>query len=163
MAVGKHYSIDTSALIDWWVRYYPPRAFGGLVPRMEQLILDGRLRASREVEEELKRQDDECFKWAKEQLDFFVESDMSIQDVVTNLMTAYFNPRKPDKGISGADPFVIALAAVQRPQQWIVVTGEKPGSLENPKIPWVCSHFRPQPIHSIGFLELIVEEGWQLN
>jgi hypothetical protein len=29
------YSIDTSALVDWWVRYYPPKVFKGLIPRME--------------------------------------------------------------------------------------------------------------------------------
>lgn len=163
MAIRGYYSIDTSALIDWWVRYYPPKAFGGLLPRMEQLVSDGRLRASREVEGELNKQDDDCFRWAKRQMEFFVESDAAIQSVVTDLMGTYFNPQKPDKGISGADPFVIGLAAVQRSQHWTVVTGEKPGSPENPKIPWVCSHYKPHPIRSIGFLELIVEEGWQLT
>lgn len=150
-------------MVDWWVRYYPPRAFGGLLPRMEQLIVDGRLRASREVQDELKKRNDDCFKWAQKHTDFFVESDAMIQGVVTELMAAYFNPEKPDKGIDGADPFVIGLAAVQKPQPWVVVTGEKPGSSENPKIPWVCDHFEPQPIRSIGFLKLIVEENWQLT
>jgi hypothetical protein len=41
------YSIDTSAPVDWWVRSYPPKAFKGLAPRMEQLIAEGRRRALR--------------------------------------------------------------------------------------------------------------------
>ncbi len=163
MAVGDHYSIDTSALIDWWVRFYPPTVFTGLVPRMEQLISDGRLRASREVRDELEPRNDDCFNWSKEQQDLFVDSDNAIQTVVAELMEQYFNPEKPDKGIGAADPFVIGLAAVQNPTPWVVVTGEKPGSEQNPKIPWVCRHYEPQPIRSISFLELITEEGWQLS
>ena len=163
MALDDRYSIDTSALIDWWVRYYPPNAFGGLVPRLEQLIGNGQLWASREVRDELEKQNDACFRWAKEQVDLFVESDAPIQGVVSSLMGKYFNAEKPDKGIGGADPFVIALAAVQKPTPWVVVTGEKPGSADNPKIPWVCKNFEPQPIRTISFLELIVAENWQLT
>ena len=163
MAAGDYYSIDTSAFVDWWVRFYPPTAFTGLVPRMEQLIADGRLRSSREVRDELEVKNDDCFKWAKDQPDLFVDSDEAIQNVVAQLMGQYFNPAKPDKGIGAADPFVIGLAAVQNPKPWVVVTGEKPGSIENPKIPFVCKHFDPQPIRTISFLELIVEEGWKLS
>ena len=130
---------------------------------MERLIADGRLRASREVRDELQKGDDDCFTWARNRPDFFVDSDAAIQAVVTELMGRYFNPARPGRGIGGADPFVIALAAVQRPEPWIVVTGEKPGSADNPKIPWVCRHFRPQPIRTIGFLDLIVQESWQLT
>ena len=150
-------------MIDWWVRYYPSPAFAGLVPRMEQLVAEGRIRASREVRDELEKRNDACFSWAKNQPDFFFESDAAIQSVVTELMGQYFNPSKPDKGIGGADPFVIALAVVQQPNPWVVVTGEKPGSAENPKIPWVCRNFEPQPVRTIGFLDLIVEENWQLT
>ena len=150
-------------MIDWWVRYYPPNAFAGLIPRMERLIADGRLRASREVRDELEKRHGGCFKWTKAQQDFFVDSDARIQGVVARLMSQYFNPLKPDKGIGGADPFVIGLAAVGLPKPGVVVTGEKPGSAENPKIPWVCRNFEPQPIRVIGFLDLIVEENWQLS
>ena len=145
------------------MRYYPPAAFEGLKPRVKQLIDEGRMRASREVKDELEVRNDDCFQWVKEQPDLFVDSNAQIQNVVKRLMGLYFDPARPDKGISGADPFVIGLAAVQNPQPWVVVTGEKPGSIENPKIPFVCRHFRPQPIRTISFLELIVEERWQLS
>ena len=68
---------------------------------------------------------------------------------------------EPDKGINGADPFVIGVAAVQA-HPWVVVSGEKPGSVENPKIPWVCRQYRPVPIRHMSFLEMILEEGWEL-
>lgn len=163
MAAYDHYSIDTSALLDWWVRYYPPSVFKGLVPRMEGLIDEGRLRASREVREEIEGKSDNLRDWCKKQDGLWVESSEAIQTVVAQLMIRYFNPAKPEKGIGAADPFVVALAAVQNPAPWVVVTGEKPGSLENPKIPWVCKLFKPQPIRTISFLELIVEEGWELT
>lgn len=157
------YSIDTSALVDWWVRYYPPKAFPGLVPRVEQLIASGELRASREVREELERENDALLAWVKEQDDLCVESNEAIQAVVATLMGTYYNPEKPDKGINGADPFVIGLAAIQNPQQWTVVSGEKPGSAENPKIPWACLRYKPNAIRHLSFLELIVEQGWKLT
>ena len=155
------YSIDTSALLDWWVRFYPPKAFKGLVSRMEALISEGRLRASREVQEEIEREKDGIRDWLKAQHDLCIDSDERIQAVVAQLMAAHHNHDKPDKGINGADPFVIGVAAVQA-HPWVVVSGEKPGSVENPKIPWVCRQYRPVPIRHMSFLEMILEEGWEL-
>lgn len=130
---------------------------------MESLIKDGRLHASREVLDELEPRDDDCFKWAKAQPELVVDSDEGIQWIVGELMDQYFNPEKPHKGIGGADPFVIAIGAFQKPAPWVIVTGEKPGSAENPKIPWVCRTLLPEPIRTISFLELIRDEGWQLT
>lgn len=160
---GGRYSIDTSALVDWWIRYYPPKVFKGLLPRVEKLIVDGRLRASREVQEEILRENEGLRDWLKKQSRLCVESDENIQKVVAALMAQYYNPSKPDKGIGGADPFVIAVAATQPDQPWTVVSGEKVGSADNPKIPWVCRNYKPNPIRHISFLELVIEEGWELS
>ena len=130
---------------------------------MEKLISDGRLRASREVREEIEHENDGLRDWLLGQEGLFVESDEEIQRVVSDLMREYYNPDKPDKGINSADPFVIGLAATRNPGPWIVVSGEKPGSAENPKIPWVCGRHQPAPIRHMSFLELIVEEQWELN
>ena len=140
------YSIDTSALLDWWVRFYPPKVFKGLLPRVEGLIEEGRLRASREVQEEIEYENEGLRDWMKGHLTLCIDSDETIQSVVAQLMAAYYNPDKPDKGISGADPFVIGLAATRTPKPWAVVSGEKPGSAENPKIPWVCKSYKPEPL-----------------
>ena len=163
MRQAARYSIDTSALIDWWVRYYPPKNFSGLVPKVEALIDQGRLRASREVRDEIERESDELQKWAKRQTNLFVESSDEIQAVVRQLMKEYYNSEKPEKGISGADPFVIGVAATSKPQPWYVVTGEKIGSSENPKIPWVCRRFQPTGIKHLSFLEMVAMEGWDLK
>lgn len=153
-----HYSIDTSALIDWWVRYYPPSTFPTLQARLEELIQSGRLRASREVQTELERNDDALCKWAKSQ-ELFIDSDAAIQKIAIRIINQYRNDAKPDKGINGADPFVIALAASQT-KPWVIVTGEKPGSQENPKIPFVCARENPR-IETISILQLIAKEGWK--
>lgn len=153
-----HYSIDTSALIDWWTRYYPPATFTTLQARIDDLIAVGRLRASREVLTEVERQDDDLCKWAKASSGFFVESDAAIQQYAKAIINRYHIPDKPQKGISGADAFVIALAACSSPP-CIIVTGEKPGSDENPKIPFVCARSTPR-IEVINFLQLITKEGW---
>lgn len=152
------YSIDTSALVDWWVRYYPPQSFPTLVEHVEALIAAGDLRASKEVLEELRPQDDDLYKWAKDHPDLFVDDSDQIQDAVTALMDKYFNHEKPDKGISGADPFVIGLAMTENPAL-TVVSGEKPGTKENPKIPYVCGE---GDVLCITFLGLIKAEGWKL-
>jgi hypothetical protein len=158
------YSIDTSALVDWWVRYYPPKVFKGLVPRMEKLIEEGRLRCSCEVREEIKYENDGLKDWLKNQGDMCLESSEEIQQIVIDLMDQFHNPLKPEKGINGADPFVIGLAVTQgefRP--WTVVSGEKAGSSEAPKIPWVCGHWNGPLVPHMTFLELIVAEGWELS
>lgn len=152
------YSIDTSALVDWWVRYYPPASFPTLVTHVEALIAAGDLRASREVLDELQRQDDGLHEWAKDQQDFFIEDGDAVQDAVTALMDKYFNEEKPDKGIDGADPFVIGLAMTAANPPLTVVTGEKAGSKENPKIPYVC---KAEGVPCIPFLGLIQAEGWK--
>ena len=45
------YSIDTSALIDWWVDKYSPEIFEGLPDKVAGLIAAGRLCASRSVKD----------------------------------------------------------------------------------------------------------------
>jgi hypothetical protein len=157
------YSVDTSAFVDWWVRSYPPKVFAGLVPRVEQLIAEGRFRCSREVKEEIEYENDGLKSWMKAQNDLCIESDEAIQRIVLDLMAQFHNHEKPDKGIGGADPFVIGVAITQTPSPWVVVTGEKPGSDANPKIPWVCKKWGGPPVPHMTFLELIVAEGWQLT
>jgi len=143
------YSMDTSALLDWWVRYYPPRVFKGLVPRMEVLVEEGRLRASREVRDEVEYENEGLRSWLKAQEGLWLDSDEAVQRIVANLMDRHYNPEKPDKGIHGADPFVIAVAAMQRPM-WAVVSGgkaRKHRESENPvRVPGLRTLPDPAPL-----------------
>ena len=150
------YSIDTSALISWWVEDYSPDVLPGLIPKMEDLIAEGRLRAVRSVKDELGKGD--LRNWCVAQPDLFVEDDDAIQLRVAQLMAAYQNPKKA-RGINKADPFVIALADVSE-GEWYVVSAEKGGSLsKNPNIPTVC---RKIGVDHNRFFDMLRREGWKL-
>lgn len=150
------YSIDSSALIHAWNRAYRPKNFPTFWRLLDELLEEGRLKASIEVLEELKKKDDEVFAWAKaRKVDLFVEIDGPTQDAVIDLMERY--PRLVDtvKGKSGGDPFVIALAAVSSPKM-VVVTQEDEGKV---RIPDVCF---TEGITSIKIADLIGLENWVL-
>ena len=57
------YSIDTSALLDGWIRYYPPDTFDSLWQRLDELIIGGSLRATEEVRFELEKKADDVLAW----------------------------------------------------------------------------------------------------
>jgi len=152
------YCIDTSSILEWYVRTYPPSIFPSLPERMEALIANGRLRSPKAVMDEIRAGDD-CHKWAKAQSALFVEESVSVQRLVLNLMATHHNPGKPLKGINGADPFVIAMAK-DGGDRWVVVADEHPGSLENRKIPFVCNH---ADVQCINFQSMMRAEGWQFR
>jgi len=150
------YSLDLSALLDAWRRYYPREVFPGLWTRLEELIEVGDLRATDEIRIELEKKDDEVLAWAMERRDLlFVPLDEEIQLAVRTIIRR--NPKLIDtrSGRSGADPFVIALAQLHRCP---VVTGEQPTNSEKrPHIPDVC---RSVGVPWMSFLDLIRTEGW---
>jgi len=126
---------------------------------MEALIADGRAFIPSFVLAELEQGGDDLFRWAKAQDGFVVNEEAAVQQAAAVLLAAYHDPQRPTKGISNADPFVIALAQSTNPR-WTVVTAEKVGSAENPKIPFVC---RQRGIVCITFLELMRAENWRLS
>lgn len=152
-----YYSIDTSALIHGWVRAYPIAVpmFRPVWDRIEQLIANGRLRASAEVLTEIEKQDDDLTKWCKARPALFAELDDPIQQKVAYLLGKY--PRMVDtsKGRSGADPFVVAYAMTQSPIL-TVVTEERGGSDRKPKIPSVCL---AESLRCINLLDLLTEQS----
>jgi hypothetical protein len=153
------YSIDTSALLDGWVRYYPPDAFPGLWVRIEKLIEDGDLRATEEVLHELEVKDDDVYAWAKERKDgLSVPIDDRIQPAVAAILEDFEKLLDTRKNRSAADPFVIALAQIEG---CMVVTGEgTTGNLNRPNIPDVCSGLG---VPCISLLQLIRREGWRFS
>ena len=132
------YCIDTSALIDAWVRWYPREMFPTLWEKVDALIDDGRLFSSEEVLQELERKEgDTLYEWAKERQDYFLSLNDDIQACASQIMANY--PRLVDErtGKSFADPWVIATAHTRG---CTVVTGERPTDSPDrrPKIPDVC-------------------------
>jgi hypothetical protein len=150
------YSIDTSAILDGWTRYYPPDRFPSVWRNIEVLIASRSLCGTDEVLIELKKKDDDVYKWARNQHGLFLPIDEPTQRAVAQILSDY--PRLVDtrKNRSTADPFVIAVAQVNG---LTVVSGEIPSNnLLKPKIPDVCS---AMGIKHIRLLELFGLEGWK--
>ena len=158
MITAPVYCIDTSSILEWYIRTYPPSIFPGLPDRLEELIAAGRLRSPKVVLDEIKPGDD-CHKWAKEQTELFIEESIAVQLRVKKLLATHHNAAKPLKGINNADPFVIALAMDGGPN-WTVVTDEHPGSVESRKIPFVCGY---EKVPCINVQGLMKAEGWQFR
>jgi len=157
MAGGKTiYCCDTSSLIHAWHRAYPPKRFPGLWKQLEQLIEEGRLIASIEVLNELKKKEDGLADWAALHKGMFQEIDDDVQGHVISIMAGFPKLVDTGKGKSGADPFVIAQALAGRPPH-TVVTQEAGGTADKPRIPFVC---RESGLTVIDILALIDQEDW---
>lgn len=130
------YCLDTSALIEPWVRLYPPDVFPPVWKKLEELVGNGSLRAPVEVRRELERQSDKLHEWASAAEGMFVELDADQAVKSKEIVNAFPNLVKPNSTKSAADPFVIALAEVSKVP---VVTYEtRAKQKEAPKIPNVC-------------------------
>lgn len=154
-----HYSIDTSALIDWW-EIYPLDIFPGIRLSLERLITERRLQASRQVRMEVegsKKDPAELAHWCKNHPELFRQDDRYVQEVVKELMAEHQVPKRK-KGIGKADPFVIAHA-IEGGEHWLVVSSENPrhgNADKNPNIPFVC---KQRKVEHINFLGLLRNEG----
>lgn len=155
-----HYSIDTSALIDWW-KYYPRDIFPGMHSLLENLIADRRLQAPIQVHEEVKGNDRDPLELAnccKNQPGLFCSHSEIIQAKVQEIVAKYQEPKKA-LGIANADPFVISLAATGG-EMWHAVSHESPkhgNGAKNPNIPYVCDK---EGIKHITFMGLLRCENW---
>jgi hypothetical protein len=152
------YSIDTSAILDGWRRYYPRDVFPGMWDAIADLVDDGGLRATEEVLVELERKDDEVHGWALKRQHLFVSIDEHIQVIVTKLLADHEKLLDTRAGRSAADPFVIALAQLQG---CAVVTGERAThSLDRPNIPDVCAALG---VRCMSLLDMVREQGWRFG
>lgn len=148
-------SVDTSALVNGWQKYYPPDAFPSLWEKLGELFDQEWLVATEEVKHELEKKDDELLKWAKARPKMFVSIDCMIQVAVKEILANHPRLLDTKKNRSGADPFVIALAKVCNGR---VLTDERSSnSTKNPRIPDVCSSMG---IPCIRLLDLIREKQW---
>lgn len=150
------YSIDTSILIESWVRLYAQDTFPQVWKKLDELIEQGNLIATEEVLFELERKEDKLYEWAKQRKSMFIPVDENLQRVVTDILSKHKKLVKEGKNRSSADPFVIALAQVQN---CAVITFENPsGNMDKPKIPDVCSSLK---IRCLKMLDLFREQKWK--
>ena len=155
MTHGLVYCADTSAILEGRRRSYPPELFPQLWKNMEALIAAGRLVAPEEVRIELAVKDDETFAWAKGQSGLFVPFDIEQMRETTLIANRFRRFVDNPKVRNRADPFVIALA---KARGYTVVTQEKPGSPDSPKIPFVCDSIG---VPYVRFLDIIRREQWR--
>jgi hypothetical protein len=149
------YSVDTSALLEAWVRSYPPDVFSNLWRRFERLIADGRFVAVDEVHRELKKKEDDLCKWAEQQNGLFVPLDTRLQRGAAAIINRFRTLTNTPTVMRGAaDPFVIALAAERR---LAVLTAER-SKPTRPRIPDVC---RALGVECVTLVELFRREGWR--
>ncbi len=147
------FSFDTSALIGAHNELYPPHTFPGLWRKVEALIAARELFCSEEVLHELERQDDDLLKWAKGQAGLFLPMDPAIEAAVKGVVII------PNvvKGVStdnSADPFVVAVGIARGA---VVVSREKPGSAQRPKIPYICGQLNV-PHQTLE--DFVTGQGW---
>lgn len=151
------FSLDTSGILDAWVRYYPRDVFPTIWSNMDSSAKNGDIFVIDEVLRELERKDDDVYKWVKTRGHMIVLIDQDVQTQAAGIMKDF--PRLIDtrRNRSGCDPWVIALAVAR---QLTVVTGEKPsGNIQKPKIPDVCQHLN---VPCIGIVDFFRAQGWRL-
>ncbi len=150
------YCVDTSALIDAWVRSYPQDAFPTFWTNVDCMIGNGSLICPDEVLHELEKQEDDLHQWGKNRPALFYPIDEELQLAVRQVLGDF--PRLVDtkRFRHQADPFLIALAKITGRT---VVSGEKnSGRPDAPKIPDVCARYG---IRCITVLQLIREQQWR--
>jgi len=149
------YCLDTSALVESWWRLYPPDSFPTFWEYFDDAIVNNIFVAPEIVLEELKAQDDDIYKWAKNHNELFVPLDTDLQMVQAGIVNQFPRLTMPVKHRSLADPWVIALAIIN---QCPVVSMENPGSDSKPRIPDVCRHIGVEHIYIV---DLIRAMGWK--
>jgi hypothetical protein len=144
------YCLDTSALVGAWVRSYPPDVFPALWQNLDELIGLGHAVAPEEVMNELEAKEDALFAWVKQRRDhLFVGLDEAQMVATTEILDAF--PRLVGElaDRNRADPFVIALARVRG---LVVVSEERGGTVERPRIPLVCDHFGVRTMSPLAWI-----------
>lgn len=149
------YSLDTSAFLDGWIRYYAPDVFPSFWHRFDALLNAGATLVTKQVHVELAEQDDGAADWLADHDRCLREIDEGVFQRAQEISAHY--PGWADRKRNGADPFVIALAEIQGLR---VITGERLTGATNPKrvrIPDICQQ-RGVPWGTL--LDVIRAEGW---
>jgi predicted nucleic acid-binding protein len=150
------FSLDTSGILDAWVRYYPPDVFPTIWSQMDVSAKNGEIFVIEEVVRELEKKDDGIHGWIKERETIIVPIDDEVQKHVVQIMSKYSRLVDTKKNRSVGDPWVVALALVRG---LTVVTGEKAsGNLAKPKIPDVCKDLGLSCLEMVDFFR---KQGWR--
>lgn len=110
-----------------------------------------------EVRNELRKRSVELADWLEAFDGFFYPTTEEVLVEVAGTLVEYPKLVMEQKVAFAADPFVIALASLER---CVVLTEEGPGSEKRPKIPLVC---RSKGVECSTLLDMIRAEGWVIG
>lgn len=134
------YVIDACALIDAAKEYnMSKKTFLPIWEAFDELIRNGQLITSTEIQDELK--DDDLIAWSKKHKEFFVPLTKEIQEQVFDVLKKYPTLIKmKSSSNSNGDPFLVATAIVNN---GCIITNERPGDEKTGDyhIPNVCKGF----------------------
>ena len=134
------YIIDACALIDAAKEYnMSKKTFSPIWETFEELINNGQLITSTEIQDELK--DDDLIAWSKKHKELFVPLTREIQEQVFEVLKKYPTLIKmKSTSNSNGDPFLVATAIINN---GCIITNERPGDEKNGDyhIPNVCKGF----------------------
>jgi len=154
-SVGNLYCLDTNVFIESWWRLYRPTSFPTFWKRMEESIANGQIIAPMFVLDELKRKEgDQLYVWAVNNISMFLPMETELQIAQKVIVNRYPRLISEAKNRSLCDPWVIALAQINKCP---VVSEENRGGNSTPKIPDVCEDLR---IKCLKVADLIEELGW---
>lgn len=148
---------DTSALIEPWVRLYPPDIFGPIWDLLAKLADHGEIVAPTDVRLELEKQKDDLYSWSKDVPALFLDPDRDVMQALADVVNAHPGFMKVNSTKSGADPVVVAFAEVHGLS---VVTYETMAKKEAaPKIPNVCAD---RGIKCVQLVDVLRASGFKL-
>lgn len=141
------YVFDTNVLINLQ-RRQPIDIYPSLWEMIGDLLENKIIISSREVFDEITCSDDDLAKWAKKRIEYFMISDIIIQQKVRNILNEHRGLVEGGKKKNNADPFIIAIALGNN---LTIVTEEiKSNNMNSPKIPDICEVYG---IKHIGFVD----------
>lgn len=149
------YVIDACALIDAAKEYnMSKKTFSPIWEAFDELIRNGQLITSTEIQDELK--DDDLIAWSKKHREFFVPLTKEIQEQVFEVLKRYPTLIKmKSTSNSNGDPFLVATAITNN---GCIITNERPGDEKTGDyhIPNVCKGFEIPYMNLHAFIDQIV-------
>ena len=103
------YVFDSNIFINLHQRQ-PRDIYPSVWNKIDELMANGTIISSREVYDELTRSDDSLSEWAKSKKEYFLPSEIPIQERVRKILSEHRGLVEGGKKQNNADPFVIALA-----------------------------------------------------
>jgi len=160
-ASGTIYVVDTSALMDWHDRFYPPDVFPSLAGLIGGLAASGRFRSVELVADEIASIGSAGLQaWAKANRHLFEPTSARLAEALA-LEGRFPGLKDPHAQYDEADAYVVASAQLA---DAVVVTAETPAAHKRkPRrslyIPDVCAALGMPCISNLGMMR---REGWKI-